>query len=352
MKKLMRVGKVVLSAVALSLITHVSKAQVGIGTTTPQERLHVYDGSIIGTTPELPAENDPYYDPDFAIPLHYGFMWLHDKSALRAVGERSGTGTLDKQGIGQFSFAAGYENLASGLGAVSFGLRSSAAGSASFAGGEKSYASGSFDFAFGSGAVASGGHSVAMGDQVSTNGQYSSFVFGSGGNSSLKNDKSYQMVMGFSGGYKLFTNSVQTLGVQLQPGSNAWSVISDINKKENFAPVNGEDFLQKISKMNLTSWNYKGQDSKQYRHYGPMAQDFYKAFGQDAYGTIGTDTTINQADFDGVNLIAIQALVKRTEQLEKQNNDLLMELAEIKAQLAGSARTPGKGKRKGIIANR
>ncbi|PSL32872.1 tail fiber domain-containing protein [Dyadobacter jiangsuensis] len=342
MKHLKNAGCIALGAMALNLITHFSEAQVGIGTTTPQEKLHVYDGSIIGTTPELPAENDPYYDPDFAIPLHYGFMWLHDKSALRAVGERSGTGTLDKQGIGQFSFAAGYENLASGLGAVSFGLRSSAAGTASFAGGEKSYASGSFDFAFGTGAVASGGHSVAMGDQVSTNGQYSSFVFGSGGNSSLKNDKSYQMVMGFSGGYKLFTNSAQTIGVQLQSGSNAWSVISDVNKKENFAPVNGEDFLQKISKMNLTSWNYKGQDPKQYRHYGPMAQDFYKAFGQDAYGTIGSDTTINQADFDGVNLIAVQALIRRMEEMS-------VEIATIRAELAEARSEQGR-KKKRIMA--
>ena len=331
MEKLKRAGRIALSASVLSLISYMAEAQVGIGTTTPQERLHVYDGSIIATTPELPAENDPYYDPDIPIPLHYNFMWLHDKSALRSVGERTGMGTLDDQVIGQFSFATGYENFASGLGSACFGLRSSAMGTGSFAGGDKSNALNSFDFAFGGTAIANGGFSVAIGSQVSTNGQFSSFVFGSGGNSSLQNDKNYQMVMGFSGGYKLFTNSTNTLGVQLQSGSNAWSVLSDINKKENFAPINGEDFLQKISKMPLTSWNYKGQDPKTFRHYGPMAQDFYKAFGQDAYGTIGTDTTINQADFDGINLIAIQALVRRMEQM---NSDLLAEIATIKAQLA------------------
>ena len=36
------------------------------------------------------------------------------------------------------------------------------------------------------------------------------------------------------------------------------------------------------------------------------------------YGTIGNDTTINQADFDGINLIAIQALEKRTSDLQKE----------------------------------
>jgi len=115
--------------------------------------------------------------------------------------------------------------------------------------------------------------------------------------------------------------------------------MSDINKKENFAPVNGEEFLQKISKMNLTSWNYKGQDPKQYRHYGPMAQDFYKAFGQDAYGTIGSDTTINQADFDGVNLIAVQALIRRMEEMSA-------EIATIKTELAAARPEQGRKKKR------
>jgi hypothetical protein len=63
-----------------------------------------------------------------------------------------------------------------------------------------------------------------------------------------------------------------------------------------------------------------------------MAQDFYAAFGKDKYGTIGDDTTINSADFDGVNLIAIQALEKRTVLLQSENdklkkdNDYLKEL--------------------------
>jgi hypothetical protein len=48
------------------------------------------------------------------------------------------------------------------------------------------------------------------------------------------------------------------------------------------------------------------------RHYGSRAQDFYIAFSKESYGTIGDDTTINQADFLGINLIAIQALEKRT----------------------------------------
>ena len=68
--------------------------------------------------------------------------------------------------------------------------------------------------------------------------------------------------------------------------------------------------------MRLGSWNYKGQNVKHYRHYGPMAQDFFAAFGHDALGTIGEDKSINQADFDGVNLIAIQALIRENQELK------------------------------------
>jgi septal ring factor EnvC (AmiA/AmiB activator) len=64
-----------------------------------------------------------------------------------------------------------------------------------------------------------------------------------------------------------------------------------------------------------------------------MAQDFYAAFGKDEYGTIGNDTTINSADFAGVSFIAIQALEKRTQEidtLKKENASQAARLEEIK----------------------
>jgi len=337
MKKWKNVGCVALGAAALSLIAFVSEAQVGIGTTLPQEKLHVHDGSVLAATPELPPDTDPFWDPDFLYPMKYTLKWFHDKSALRALGERVGTASLEPQNIGPYSFASGYENFATGTGSAALGLRSSATGAGAFVTGHQVSGSGAYSFACGEYATASGARSVAMGESVSTDGKNNSFAFGYG----VVNDLNNQMKMGFSGGYKLYTNTALTLGVSLTSGSNSWSVISDINKKENFAPVNGEDFLQKINKMNLTSWNYKGQDPKQLRHYGPMAQDFYAAFGKDAYGTIGTDTTINQADFDGVNLIAIQALIRKMDQI---NSDLREEIASLKAQIAIRDR-PSKGRR-------
>ncbi|MGG7662668.1 tail fiber domain-containing protein [Dyadobacter sp. BHUBP1] len=330
MKHLKNARRIALGAMALSLITHISEAQVGIGTTLPQEKLHVHNGGVLFTneTPD-PAEN-LFYDPSAPEPTHYRAKWFHSKGAFRILNEEIINQGFDISKIGLFSFGAGFEVAAGGTGSTALGIRTNASGRASFASGYNSSATGLQSFAHGTFANANGDRSVALGYQVSTNGKTGSFIFGDDSGSSM-NDANNEMVMRFAGGYKLFTNSTSTVGVVMLGGGNAWAMISDVNKKENFAPVNGEDFLQKISKMNLTSWNYKGQDPKQYRHYGPMAQDFYKAFGQDAFGTIGTDTTINQADFDGVNLIAIQALVRKMEQM---NSDLLAEIATIKAQLA------------------
>lgn len=120
----------------------------------------------------------------------------------------------------------------------------------------------------------------------------------------------------------------------------ALTVTSDSTKKEKFKLVNGEDVLKKIAKFKLTSWNFKGDDSKKFRHYGPMAQDFYNAFGYDGIGTIGNDTTINSGDLIGVSLVAIQALEKRTSKLkelvdikDKELEEKVKEIALLKSRL-------------------
>jgi hypothetical protein len=94
--------------------------------------------------------------------------------------------------------------------------------------------------------------------------------------------------------------------------------VSDKTKKENFRPVDGEAVLGKIRGFELTSWNFIGHDPKQFRHYGPMAQDFFAAFGHDGVGQIGTETTINSGDIAGILMIAVQALEKRTAELKQK----------------------------------
>jgi hypothetical protein len=105
-------------------------------------------------------------------------------------------------------------------------------------------------------------------------------------------------------------------------GQVAFTASSDKNKKENFNPVDGEKVLRKIRGFELMSWNFIGHDPKEFRHYGPMAQDFFAAFGDDGVGKIGSETTINSGDMAGILMSAVQALEKRTAELKQKDAQL------------------------------
>jgi len=123
-------------------------------------------------------------------------------------------------------------------------------------------------------------------------------------------------------------------------GQVSFTASSDANLKENFLAVDGEEVLEKIREFNLQSWNFKGHDPSQFRHYGPTAQEFYAAFGKDDIGAIGTDTTINSGDMDGILMTAIQALEERTADLEAlsaKNEEQQRQIEQLKAQVGGRA---------------
>jgi hypothetical protein len=177
--------------------------------------------------------------------------------------------------------------------------------------------------AIGNTTTASGGCATAIGNYVSTNSKQGAFIIGdySTGTSFTYSDSLNRMTMRFAGGYKLFTNSGCTLGAYLDHNATAWTVLCDRNKKENFHQIDGEQILTKIRTMPITEWNYKGTDPK-VKYIGPVAQDFYSAFHLGGTDSLG----INTLCIDGVNIAAIQALEKRTAELQKANEKIeLME---------------------------
>ncbi len=120
-------------------------------------------------------------------------------------------------------------------------------------------------------------------------------------------------------------------------GQVAFTAVSDKTQKENFQPVDGEAVLGKIRGFELSSWNFIGHDPKKFRHYGPMAQDFYAAFGHDGLGQIGSETTINSGDLAGILMIAVQALEKRTAELKQKEAQMAVlesKVEELKAKHA------------------
>ncbi len=274
-----------------------------------------------------------------------------------AQGDYSFAVGYGSEGAGQYSTASGYSTLAQGDFSFAANIQTVAGGNSAFATGYKSYAngitstamgyqagaSGNYSFAAGLNTVANGTSSVAMGANVTAGGN-NSFVWGQNSNTtgtssfvlginlfdgghkgnamfgdtdpwnagSVGSGTDDQMICRFNNGYYFITGgNTNRTGVVANHGDNSWSVISDSTKKEKMIAVDEEDLLHKISAFKLYTWNYKGQDPKIFRHYGPMAQDFHHAFGQDAIGTIGNDTLINQSDFLGVSFTAIQALEKK-----------------------------------------
>ena len=272
--------------VLLLLNSTILLAQVGIGTTTPKAFFNVADNKDVLFGQNVTGSGEK-------------LLWYANKSAFR-VGSVDANQWDDSQ-VGTRSFGIGYNALANNANTFAIGFR----------------------------VTASGYNSTAMGNNVSTDGQNGSVIIGDYGGNVFNSTAGNQLTMRFNGGYMLYTDNGpqgSSIGVRLTTNGNAWQTISDSTRKENYRLADGASFLQKIARMRLGSWNYKGQDARQYRHYGPMAQEFFAAFGHDELGTIGEDKSINQADFDGVNLIAIQALIKKVEKLEADNQLLRAEL--------------------------
>lgn len=74
-------------------------------------------------------------------------------------------------------------------------------------------------------------------------------------------------------------------------------------------PVNGYQVLEQVVQLPVSTWRYHW-DPPHVRHLGPMAQDWWKAFG------IGeNDRTICCTDANGVAIVAIQALHREVTEL-------------------------------------
>jgi trimeric autotransporter adhesin len=239
------------------------------------------------------------------------------------------------------STALGVLTTASGAYSTAMGYSTTVSGEASTAMGYSTTASGTYSTAMGQGTRASGNYSTAMGRRASTQGFSGSFVYGDAttAGDTVRASASNQATWRTSGGFRIFTNTALSAGVTLAAGGGSWSSVSDRNRKEAFAEVDGEGLLARIRRVPVTSWRYIAEEDRAVRHIGPMAQDWAAAFPE-----LGGDgTTINSGDLDGVSLAAVQALDGRTRgvpemeerirQLEAENAGLRADASEQRARL-------------------
>ncbi len=290
-------------------------------------------------------------------------MWYAYKAAFRAGG-LDGTGTQwDDNNVGFYSTAIGHNCTASAFGSFAGGDASLASGTDAFSYGNNNFSTGTIGTtigasntaagfgstaigftcrALGQGSVAigyrcssTGDYSVALGQRATSNGFVGCMALGDESTTdSIRNSVNNQFASRYAGGYRLYTNSTATIGVFLSASGNSWGSISDSSKKEKFVKADAETFLNNLHNLRLGSWNYKVQGTQQ-RHYGPMAQEIFNAYGKDKYGVIGCDTVLASADMDGIMMILLQGLEQRTDDQKLENTVLQTKLAGLTTQLAG-----------------
>ena len=159
-------------------------------------------------------------------------------------------------------------------------------------------------------------HTTAMGKFASNNGFNGTFIWSDGSAQqsadTFRNTANNEFALRATGGFRFRTNLGGTTGCNLPAGSGVFNCTSSRTTKENFAAVDGEDVLSRLRRVPVSTWNYiaEGRES---RHMGPMAEDFYQAFG------LGTaNTSIGVQDLAGVSLAAVKALEERTAQLQEK----------------------------------
>ncbi|MFI1866983.1 tail fiber domain-containing protein [Streptomyces jumonjinensis] len=93
-------------------------------------------------------------------------------------------------------------------------------------------------------------------------------------------------------------------------------------------PVNGYRLLDEVVKLPVSTWRYNA-DPPGVRHLGPMAQDWWAAFG------VGiNDRTICCVDANGVAIVAIQALHRLLGETQGELAALREEVAVLRARQA------------------
>ena len=89
-------------------------------------------------------------------------------------------------------------------------------------------------------------------------------------------------------------------------------IYSDQNAKEVISRIDPREVLNQLASLPLSTWRYQGEPDS-VKHLGPMAQDFAAVFG------LGdSNQHIHVADAQGVALAAIQALVGKLREQERE----------------------------------
>ncbi len=153
--------KKIISSIATMIVLQANAQNVGIGTSTPQARLHVADSSVFFSSPSsstsgtTPAQNGGI-----------GMLWVGGKAALR-VGRETGTNWA-YDNIGDYSSSFGFNNSVPGVGSFASGNDNTVSDNYSVALGSYNYARNQRTLAFGNYSRGLGDFSNAIGYNVAS----------------------------------------------------------------------------------------------------------------------------------------------------------------------------------------
>ncbi|HYJ79963.1 MAG TPA: tail fiber domain-containing protein, partial [Longimicrobiaceae bacterium] len=304
------------------------------------------------------------------------FLWHPCRGAVRFGRVPTAQTNWDDANMDDFTFAGGNQVVASGYGAfaygdqvtasstvgVGFGSGVTVSGTAGFSAGASNVCSGFACTAIGYTVRAGGQGSVALGYRTTANNDYSvalgyrasnnthtgTMVMGDESTTdSVRNQADNEFRIRYNGGIRLRVSTAANgntpgaggnVGCDLTVAVPSWTCASSRTLKENYLEVDGEEVLARLRGVPVTTWNMIGADPS-IRHLGPVAEDFYGAFGLG----IG-ETAIGLGDIDGVTFAAAKALEARTATLQAEVDRLRAERDAMERRLArleGAAKAPG-----------
>ncbi|HEX8473041.1 MAG TPA: tail fiber domain-containing protein, partial [Pyrinomonadaceae bacterium] len=298
----------------------------------------------------------------------YRTSWDSYKGAFRSgyadnewddatVGFFSWAGGSNSTAEGLYAFAFGDTNFARSTSSIAFGSGNEVKGAAGFSAGAGNRVCDTYGVAFGNKAQSGGplingkcdpdtfnirglaavalgynvtadqDHTTAMGKFATNNGFSGTFIWSDGSATAsadtFRNTANNEFAARATGGFRFRTNLGGTTGCNLPAGSGVFNCTSSRSTKENFKLTNGEDILARLRKVPVSTWNYI-TEGQQVRHMGPMAEDFYQAFG------LGTNNiSIGVQDLAGVSLAAVKALEQRTTELQEKTAEVDQLRAEV-----------------------
>ena len=285
------------------------------------------------------------------------FMWHPCRGSLRFGRVPVGQTNWDDANMDDFTFAGGNQVTASGYGAfaygdqvnvsstvgVGFGSGVNVTGTAGFSAGASNTcsgfactaigytvtASGQGSTALGYRSLATADYTTALGYRTNTNNQRGAFLIGASNDVTTTTHELVAQAPGelrvrAPGGIRLRTSNFanaapgvsSNTGCDLAAGSGTWVCSSSRTLKSGFTKVDGEAVLARLQGLELSTWRFNA-DPTRARHLGPVAEDFYAA-----YGLGNGEKSIGVQDLAGVALAAAQALERRTAELDARTREV------------------------------